>query len=614
MVAVQTTLGRIECDTLVNATGMWGTETARLAGVDLAVNAVEHQYVVTEKTDLPRDLPTFRDPDARIYLKPEAGSLVIGGWEMGTRAPWRRIPLDLGPDLFAPNHERFAPLAEAAAHRVPLFGSLGIQTWVNGPIPFSPDAEPLMGVTEDLDNLFHCCGFSAGIAAAGGAGYAIANWIIDGDPGLDLWPFDVRRFGAPHNVAAYLEARSIDAYGHYYEVAYPNRELESPRGQRRSAVYERLRAAGAIFGTKFGWERANWFTPVDGPVAEIASFGRSNAFEFVAAEHHAVRTAVGVVDQSSFAKYEISGTGALALLQKVAGGNLDVAIGRIVYTQLLNATGGIEADVTITRLDIDRFYFVTGSAFGRHDLTFLLQHAQGAPVHIQEVTSAYGVLNVCGPQSRDLLMELTTADLSNSAFPYMTARRIDVGLAPVRALRATYVGELGWELHVPTEYMADLYDRIIAAGAVNVGYRAVESLRLEKHYVAWAARRAHRHQSIRGGARICGEARQAGAAGRPRAAVDSRPRSSGSGCSGSMPTRRSSCMAASCSRTRRCRWPPPCAVPGYGHTVGRSIFSAYVPVELADEVDFIVDVATVRHPARRHDRPLYDPDGSAIRS
>ncbi|GAA1799371.1 FAD-dependent oxidoreductase [Planosporangium flavigriseum] len=617
--AVVTSQGRIECDTLVNATGMWGTETARLAGVDLAVNAVEHQYVVTEKADgIPWDLPTMRDPDARFYLKPEAGGLVIGGWEEGTRAPWRRIPVDLGPDLFPPNYERFEGLADGAAHRIPRFGELGIQTWVNGPIPFSPDAEPLMGITEDLDNMFHCCGFSAGVAAGGGAGWAMANWIVDGDPGLDLWPFDVRRFGRPHNVPAYLEKRSIEAYGTYYQISYPNRELEKPRGQRTSALYGALRERGAVFGTKFGWERANWFAPEGQERVETPTFGRSNAFPYIAAEHEAVRTAVGVVDQSSFSKYEIFGPGALALLQKVAGANMDVKIGKIVYTQLLNPNGGIEADVTITRLAEDEFYFVTGSGFGRHDLTFLLQHApDDGSVYIRDVTSAYGVLNVCGPRARDVAAKLTWASLSNEAFPYMTAQHIDLGHAPVRALRATYVGELGWEFHVPTEYMLDLYERILSAGAEfgirNVGYKAVESLRLEKQYLAWAtdiksdtnpyeaglgfAVKPDKPELLAGP--VLRQVREDGITQQlcwfsadPEAVMHG----------GELLTHANRPLAATVKSA------------GYGHTVGRTIFSAYVPIELADETDFIVDVATERFPARRENGPMYDPKGTRIRA
>jgi sarcosine dehydrogenase len=616
--AALTEQGRIECDTVVNATGMWGAETARLAGVDVAVSAVEHQYVVTEPSDaIPADLPTLRDPDARFYLKPEGGALVIGGWEDGTRAPWRTIPRDLGPELFAPNEERFEPLGVAAAERIPLVADLGIKTWVNGPIPFSPDAEPLMGVTEDLDNLFHCCGFSAGIAAAGGAGQALASWIIDGDPGMDLWPFDVRRFGPSHNVPSYLQARSVDAYAHYYDIAYPNRELNAPRRQRLSPLYDVLHSQGAVFGTKFGWERANWFAPEGVEATEQPTFGRSNAFPHVAAEHRAVREAVGIVDQTSFAKFEIAGPGALNLLQRVAGGNLDVRIGRIVYTQLLNAAGGIEADVTITRLGEELFYFVTGSGFGRHDVTFLLQHATDAgSVTIREVTSSRAVLNVCGPLSREVLQPLSRADLVNDAFPYMTAQQIDLADAPALALRATYVGELGWELHVPVEYARGLYDRIMLsgreAGIRNVGYRAVESLRLEKQFLAWAtdirsdtnpfeaglgfAVRPDKPELLAGPA--LRKMRDHGVTQR-LCWFSADPAAVMSG--GELLTHASADLASTVRSA------------GFGHTVQRTIFSAYVPVDLSDESDFVVDVATEKFPATRLDRPLYDPAGSRIR-
>ena len=331
---------------------------------------------MTEKSEaVPADLPTFRDPDARFYLKPEAGALVVGGWEQGTKACWRTVPYDFGPELFKPDHGRFEGLAEGATRRIPVFGDLGIHTWVNGPIPFSPDAEPVMGLTEDLDNLFHCCGFSAGIAAAGGAGSAMASWIVDGDPGMDLWPFDVRRFGTPHSVPACLQESTIQAYGHYYDIAFPNRPSHPPRGQRRSAVHDRLAGRGAVFGTKFGFERALYFAPAGTAFEETPTFHRSEAWPLVAAEHEAVRTGVAVIDQSSFSKFRLRGRGALDLLQRVCGADIDVPVGKIVYTQLLNARGGIEADVTVTRVGETEFYLVTGSAFGRHDVTFLLQHA-----------------------------------------------------------------------------------------------------------------------------------------------------------------------------------------------------------------------------------------------
>lgn len=624
--AVVTEQGRIECDVVVNATGMWGAETARLARVNVAVNAVEHQYVVTEKSDdLPANLPTFRDPDARFYLKPEAGALVIGGWELGTKACWRTIPRDLGPELFPPNHDRFEGIAEGAAQRLPAFGDKGIHTWVNGPIPFSPDAEPLMGLTEDLDNLFHCCGFSAGIAAAGGAGNAMANWIVDGDPGMDLWPFDVRRFGAPHQVPRVLEHLSIAAYGHYYDIAFPHRTKAAARGQRRSALWDRLQERGAVFANKFGFERADWFAPGEVDAVEAPTFGRSEAWEHVAAEHVAVRESVGVVDQSSFSKIMIRGSGALALLQKVAGADLDVPIGKIVYCQLLNERGGIEADVTITRLGEERFYLVTGSAFGRHDVTFLLQHAPtDGSVWIDDVTSAYGVLNVCGPRSREVLQSLSEDDFSNGGFPYMTAREASVGWAPVIALRCTYVGELGWELHVPSEYVRDLYDRIIEAGESfgirDIGYRAVETLRLEKGYLAWAVDIRSDIDPYAAGLGFAVDLTKPDLLAGPvlRTTKEAGPddRLCWFSTDADVVMRGGEMLVHPASGTQ-----VGVKSAGFGHTVGRSIFSAYLPSDVAattaddhDGASFEVEVANERHPAARHTASLYDPVGARIRA
>jgi len=694
--ALRTTLGRIECETVVNATGMWGAQTARLAGVDVAVGAVEHQYVVTDQiAGLPAGLPTFRDPDARFYLKPEAGAVAIGGWEDGTRAPWRSIPVDLGPELLAPQHERFAPLADASARRIPATADVGIRTWVNGPIPFSPDAEPLMGMTEDLDNMFHCCGFSAGIAAAGGAGQAMASWIIDGDPGLDLWPFDVRRFGRAHSVPAYLEQRCIDAYAHYYQIAYPGRELSAPRGQRRSPLHDVLRSRGAVFGAKFGWERPNWFAPAGAgtggagtggagmagaEVADDLTFGRGRGWAQIEAEHHAVRNGAGLVDMSSFAKYEITGPGALPLLQRLAGASLDVPTGKIVYTQLLNERAGIEADITITRLGELEFYFVTGAGFGRHDIAFVLRHApDDGSVQIREVTSAYGVLNLCGPLARQIAQRISHSDLGSAAFPYMTARRIDLGHAPVLALRVTYVGELGWEFHVPVEYMRDLYDRLREAGAAvaaasagmaagtaagraagtadggaartadggaaatadggaagtaagrrdlgtatglrDVGYRAVNSLRLEKHCLAWSADIRTDDNPYAAGLGWAVRPDKPGLLAGPalRKIRDEGPRERLCWFStaadvvmhgGELLAHPDRDLAVSVRSA------------GFGYTVRRSIFSAYLPAALARDLpsalpradEFVVEVAGDRYPATRHDGPLYDPAGARIRS
>ncbi len=634
VVGLLTTGGRIECDTAVNATGMWGAQTAALAGSDLAVSPVEHQYVVTERIgELPPDLPTFRDPDARFYAKPETGGLVVGGWEDGSRVPWRPIPADLGPELFPPDYERFAPLAEACAARIPAFADAGIRSWVNGPIPFSPDAEPLLGVTDDLDNLFHCCGFSAGIAAAGGAGDAMAGWIIDGDPGLDLWAFDVRRFGRPHSVPGYLTERCVDAYASYYQVAYPNRELSVGRGQRRSTLHDVLASRGAAFGAKFGWERPNWFGEPGTAPAEDLTFGRSVAWPRIEAEHHAVRRAAGLIDMSSFSKFEISGPGALGALQRLAGADLDVQTGKIVYTQLLNERGGIEADVTVTRLGTEEFYLVTGSGFGRHDSAFVLRHAPAdGSVLVRDVTSASGVLTLAGPSARLIAQRLSHADLSAAAFGYMTARRIDLGHAPVLALRAGYVGELGWEFHVPAEYMRDLYERLLDAGADaglrDVGYRAVNSLRLEKQYVAWAADVRSDDNPYAAGLAFAVRPDKPGLLAGPalRKIRDDGPAERLCWFSadadvimhgGELLTH----AAFDCAASVRSA--------GFGYTVARTIFSAYLPAAMADATvpaaaeasrgdspaqSFVVEVAGERFAAVRHVAPLYDPSGARIRA
>lgn len=618
---VVTEHGPIECETVVNATGMWGAETAALAGARIAVSAVEHQYIVTERTgELPDGLPTLRDPDARFYVKPDAGALAIGGWEDGTRVPWHRIPRDLGPELFAPDYERFAPIHDGASRRIPAVADLGIRTFVNGPIPFSPDAEPLLGLTEDLDNVFHCCGFPAGVAAAGGAGWAIANWVIDGDPGMDLWDFDVRRFGRGHDVRAYLERRAVDAYAHYYALSYPDGEVTGPRGQRRSPLYEPLAARGAVFGAKFGWERPNWFAPDGAEPAEHPSFGRSNAFEHVGAEHRAVRSALGIIDQSSFAKFEISGPGALPLLQSVAGNQIDVPVGSIVYTQLLNEQGGIEADVTVTRIGPDRFYLVTGSAFGRHDASVLSKHAPvDSSVTISEVTSSWSVINVCGPRSRELLARLTSDDLSNAAFGYMTARALDVGHAPVRALRATYVGELGFELHVPTEYAGGLYEQLRDAGedlsVRDVGYRALDSLRLEKHYVAWAVDVTAYMNPYEAGLGFAVRPDKpdllAGPALRKVREDGPARRLCWFTCDGAVVMHGGECLVHVESGQVS-----PVRSAGYGHSVERTIFSAVLPRALAFAGDqrFVVEVAGALHEAVRDDAPPYDPRGERIRA
>ena len=496
---VVTDQGEIATECVINAAGMWGREIAAMVGTRVPACAVEHQYFVTEKSaKIPDNLPSLRDPDHNFYVKPEPGALAVGGWEANT-PPWgaNGIPRDFGPELLQPDFDRFAPIADAAGMRIPVLNEVGMRQMINGPIPITADGEPIIGLSPELDNFYLCCGFTSGIAASGGAGMVMANWIVDGDPGMDLWPFDVRRFGAPHSVKRFMYERAVESYGRYYHIAWPGYEAGAGRGARRSPLYTRLREAGGVYGNKFGWERPNWFAPpgtfpAGTPAVDVLSFERSPSFAAIGAEHRAVRERVALIDMTSFSKFEIRGPGALALLQKLAVNNLDRPVGTIVYTQLCNERGGIEADVTITRLADDRFYFVTGSALGVRDRSTIERHLPtDGSVEIVEHTSARAVLNLCGPHSRSVLAELTDAPLDNASFPYMSARQLDLAYAPALALRVTYLGELGYELHVPAEYALYLYEKLWAAGEphgiANAGYRAINSLRLEKHYLVWGS-------------------------------------------------------------------------------------------------------------------------------
>jgi sarcosine dehydrogenase len=614
---VVTDAGDIATECVINATGMWGREIAAMAGTRVPACAVEHQYFVTEKTDrFPAGLPTLRDPDGSFYVKPEPGALAVGGWETNT-PPWGAdgIRADFGPELLQPDFERFAPIAEAAAARIPALNEVGIRQMINGPIPISADGEPIIGLSPELDNFYLCCGFTSGIAASGGAGWVLANWIVDGDPGMDLWPFDVRRFGAPHSVRDFMYARAVESYGRYYHIAWPAYEADAGRDARRSPLHATLKAAGAVYGNKFGWERPNWFAPPGTPVVEVPSFGRGAAFDAIGAEHRAVRERVALIDMSSFSKYEVHGPGALSLLQKLAANDLDRPVGTIVYTQLCNERGGIEADVTITRIAEDRFYFVTGSALGVRDRSTIERHiAAGGGVAIDDHTSARAVLNVCGPRSRDVLAQLTAAPLANADFPYMSARQLDIGLAPVLALRVTYLGELGYELHVPAEYALYLYEKLWAAGQphgiANAGYRAINSLRLEKHYLIWGADITPDYNPYEAGLGFCVALGKGGFLARA-ALADVKAKG---------PKQKLAWFTA----------PPEVNLfggeivlagervlgrvtsAGYGYTVGRNILCAYLSADEPAHPEYVVEAMGERYPALRQTRPPYDPDRKAI--
>lgn len=491
---VVTDHGTISADIVVNCAGYWARRVGAMAGVALAAGVIEHQYFVTEKgLNLPANLTTLRDPDKNFYLKPDVGgAFAIGGWEDGAPGCWKQWPpFEFARELFPANMDRLSLFALPAAERLPVLNDIGIRTIINGPIPVSADGEPVMGLAPELDNLYVACGFTAGIAASGGAGEAMANWILHGDPGLDLWPFDVRRFGPPQARAAYLEERASESYGAYYKIHWPGEEPHSARGLRRSPFHQKIAEAGAVFGSRFGWERPNWFTSSAADATDTPSFeGKPGWSSAVAAEVKAIRNGVALIDQTSFSKFEITGKGAGAALDRIAAGKLQGPPGRVIYTQMLNNAGGIEADVTFLHLDTDHYLMVTGSGFGIRDSGWLARHLP-PDIAVREVTNAYATLNLCGPKARDVLNRVTDADLSNEAFPFLGLRHIEIGMAPVLAARVGYVGELGWELYIPVDYAAYAYEKLAAAGAdaglKHAGYRAIESCRLEKGYLYWSA-------------------------------------------------------------------------------------------------------------------------------
>ncbi len=490
---VLTSQGPIATETVVNCAGMWARELGRMSGVTVPLHACEHMYIVTNPIDgVTSDLPVMRDADGHIYFKEEVGGLLMGGFDPWAK-PWGMdgIPEGFNFGTLPEDWDKFELLMRNAIQRVPALASAQVRLLMNGPESFTPDNYFILGEAAEVRRYYVGAGFcSGGIAAAGGAGRALAEWIVEDRPPMDLWQADIRRFAPFHGSPEFLRERASEIVGVHYFVAFPNRELETGRGLRLSPLYERLRDRRACFGNKMGWERANWFAP-EGVASESSySFGRQNWFPYVAAEHRACREAVAVFDQTSFSKFRLEGPDAEAALQRLCANDVAVAPGRLVYTGMLNERGGFESDLTVTRLSGDAYLIVTGSAQTTRDAHWIRRHIpDSARATLSDVTGAYAVLGVMGPRARDLLARLTRADLSNEAFPFATSREIWLGRAPVRASRITYVGELGWELYVPVEFAAGVYDALHAGGddlgLADAGYYAIESLRVEKAYRAW---------------------------------------------------------------------------------------------------------------------------------
>ncbi len=487
---VATEQGEIAADIVVNCAGMWAREVGLMCGVEIPLHAAEHFYVVTEPIEnLPANLPVMRDASGFTYYKEDAGKLLVGAFEPNAK-PWGMdgIPEDFCFDQLKEDWDHFEPALNNALHRVPLLNEVGIHTFFCGPESFTPDNRYYLGEAPNLKGFYVAAGFnSIGVQSSGGAGRVMAEWIINGHPTKDYWEIDIRRIAPFQNNSRYLKERISETLGLLYAMHWPFRQPESSRNVRKSPLHDRLAARGACFGETYGWERADWYAPgTDAPQYEY-SYGRQNWFENSRAEHEAVRSNVGIFDQTSFAKFLVEGRDAGRYLNRICANDVAVDVGRVVYTQWLNERGGIEADLTVTRLAENRYLVVTGAAVHLRDLTWLRNNlSDELHVVVTDVTSGYSVLSIMGPNARRLLSQVTTADLSNASFPFLSSKEIELGMAYGRASRITFVGELGWELYVATDFVQHVYDEIVAAGEnlglVHCGYLALNSLRIEKAY------------------------------------------------------------------------------------------------------------------------------------
>lgn len=488
---VETEKGSIRCQFLVNAAGTWARDVGKMIGLNLPIISMEHQYLVTENIpeviEYGREFPVLRDPDASFYLRQENKGIIFGPYEPEGK-PWAvdGIPAQFGQDLLPPDIDRIEAIVDMAMERAPMLRNAGIKRVVNGPIPHTPDGNPLIGPVAGISNYWCLCGFSVGIAQGGGAGKYLADWMVDGEPEMEMYEFDPRRFG-PYATLDYTIERSCEVYKYMYAVTFPGEERPAGRPSKQTPIYDRLKQQGAMFEARFGWERASWFAPKG--VTESLSFRRTEAFKHVGEECRAVRERVGLLDLSGFSKFEITGPGAYAFLDRLCANRPPKKIGGVILTQMLTPKGRIASEGTLARLGEERFYLVTAAITHLIDRDWLENHCpKDGSVRIEDITPRDGALVLAGPRSRQLLAKLTRADLSNEAFPWMRAQEIEVAQVPVRALRVSYVGELGWELHHNLAYQTRLYDALMEAGRefgiANFGMRATNSMRLEKAYRA----------------------------------------------------------------------------------------------------------------------------------
>jgi dimethylglycine dehydrogenase len=619
---VVTDRGELLAEVVVNAAGTWAREVGRLVGLDLPIVPMEHQYLVTEAipeiATLGRELPLLREVDVSYYLRQEAQGLLLGPYERGAK-PFGvgGIPPGFGADLLPPDPERLRAIVEAAMARVPALARAGVQRIVNGPITYTPDGNPLVGPAFGLPGFWLACGLSFGITQAGGVGQYLAEWIVEGQPAIDLWELDPRRYGV-YATERHAVPRCIDIYEDEYAIVYPQDDRRPGRPARTSPLYDRFRAAGAVFGARNGWERPYWFAPAGTEPRDRPSFRRTNWFDAVGREARAVRERAGLLELSSFAKYEVHGPGAETFLDRVCANRLP-RLGRIALSQVLTPRGSIECDVTVTRLQPERFLVLSAAVAELHDLDWLRRHAPtDGSVTMENVTTRWGVLILAGPRARDVLERVTDADLSNGAFPWLSAREISIGPAPVRALRINFVGELGWELHHPIEYQIGLYEALTGAGRelglVDFGLRAMDSLRLEKAYRAWGADINSEVTPLEAGLERFVAFDKGDFVGR-----DALLRQRRDGVRKRLATLEVDALDADCWGNEAVwaadRVAGITTSGGYAHWLGRSLAVAYLDAELAvPGMPLGVEILGERRPARVLAEPPFDPENRRLRS
>ena len=628
---VVTNHGTIACEKIVNCAGMWAKNIGQMAGVSVPLQQVQHQYMITEPMDgITADMPTLRDPDRLIYFKEEVGGLVMGGYERNPIA-WRPqkahagMPNGFEFQLLESNWDHFEPLMEQALERVPSLETAGVKQLLNGPESFTPDGTYIMGEAPEVKNFFVGAGFNAfGIAAGGGAGWTLAQWVVTGEQPMDLWSVDIRRFSDLHKDDAWTCERTLEAYGKHYTIVFPHEEYETCRPSITSPIYDRIKAKNACFGSKLGWERPNWFAPEGVEPKDQYAMGKQNWFDHVGTEHKACREGVVLFDQSSFAKFELRGKDAEKALSWIAANDVTGPVGKLTYTQMLNSRGGIECDLTCARMADDMYYIVTGTGYRTHDFAWIQNHIpKGLDAELIDITQDYGTLSLFGPDARNVLQAITDDDVSHTNFAFGTVKQITIAEHPIRAFRITYVGELGWELHMPIAAMGDVFDALFAAGEKYdikpAGYRAIESLRLEKGYRAWGSDITPNDNPIEAGL---------GWAVKLKTDQDFIGRAAMEKAQANSLTKRLVCFTLDdpeivlVGRETILRNGQPVGYlssGGFGYTQNKPIGFGYIKNPNGVSNDFIhegtyeLEVACESYPAKVHLKPLYDPQMTAIK-